>query len=297
MENEAEILGGFQVEEKSVVGAVSEERIAERDVVGLDESKDLDDGDIFGEDMSTPKVLQERVVEPDSGPSGFGGGAGNVKIIGESGLQVGDGNANVGHGSEKFEEAFEVPSVGARGIINGVTSVGGKGVDEGGVVEGGTEMEIETVELNGSRDYGVLDGGESGEEKEVLEREDEVDLRSGQVVEKCANKDFDNVNFNWMPVDEKSENGGGDNVGGAITESLHETESSREILHEDGNGEKLKDDNLSAECQGNGSGVLKDATAGIIPGQEDDSSDEPRVISSYMRILKMRFKLMFFSES
>ncbi|XP_062177565.1 translocase of chloroplast 120, chloroplastic-like isoform X1 [Alnus glutinosa] len=296
MENGVEIVDGSQAGEESVEVEVSEEIIEERVVVGSDESKDLYGEEVFDDAMSTLKLLQEQVAEPDSGYGVSCGGGGNVELIPESVLQAVDENPNAGHEVEKFEEAaqFFEASVIIEDKVDDL--VGGKSVDGSVVVdeidEGGNEKVAETDELNGSRDHGGFDGGENGGEevsevgtggeKEVLKGEDEVEFKSGLVVENSENKVFDHVNLEHIPVDEKLENGGGDKVGGVFVESLQKTELHREILNEDGNGEKLKGDNLDTECQDNESREFKDARAGIFSSHEDDSSDEARVISSHM---------------
>jgi Toc86/159 family protein import component len=296
MENGVEIVDGSQAGEESVEVEVSEEIIEERVVVGSDESKDLYGEEVFDDAMSTLKLLQEQVAEPDSGYGVSCGGGGNVELIPESVLQAVDENPNAGHEVEKFEEAaqFFEASVIIEDKVDDL--VGGKSVDGAVVVgeidEGGNEKVAETDELNGSRDHGGFDGGENGGEevsevgtggeKEVLKGEDEVEFKSGLVIENSENKVFDHVNLEHIPVDEKLENGGGDKVGGVFVESLQKTELHREILNEDGNGEKLKGDNLDTECQDNESREFKDARAGIFSSHEDDSSDEARVISSHM---------------
>jgi Toc86/159 family protein import component len=301
MENGVGIVDGSEMGEKSVEVGVFEGRLEEeRVVVGSDEGKDLDGEDVFEEAMSTPKDFQEGRVVPESWDDGVGGGDGNDEVIGESGLRGVEESLNGGYEVEKFEEASEVPSVEAVGNIEDKVEylVGGKSVDGvaavvvDGVDEGGTEKDVENVELNGLRDDGVVDGGENGGkdlsevgaggEKEVLKGENEMDVKSVLVTEKYEdNKDSDDVNLEQMPVDEKAENGGSDKLGGSVIESLEESESNREILSEDGNGEELKENNLGAEYQDNESRELKDATASLIPSFRDDTSDEPRDTSSY----------------
>jgi Toc86/159 family protein import component len=292
MENGVEIVNGSQVGEESVEVEVSEERIEERVVVGSDESKDLDGEEVFEEAMSTPNLLHEQVAEPDSGYGVSCGGGGNAEVIPESVLQVVDENPNAGHEVEKFEEV--VQSLEASVVIEDKVDdlVGGRSLDGvvvvDGIDEGGNEKEAETDELNGSRDHGGFDSGEEvpevgcGGEKEVLKGEEELDLKSGLVIENSENKVFDHVNLEHIPIDEILENGGGDKVGGVVDESLKKTELHREILNEDGNDKELKGDHLDTECQDNESREFKDARGGIFSSHEDDSSDEARVISSRM---------------
>ncbi|KAF5443807.1 hypothetical protein F2P56_036334 [Juglans regia] len=272
MGNGVDIVDGSQVgEEKSVEVGVSQEGIVERVVVGSSELKDLDGEEVFWEAMSEPKIFPEQLEESDSRYCGSGGGSGHVEVIGEMGLQVVDENPNARIEAERFDEASCVPSVEALMIIEDkVDLVGGKIVDGAVVFEVGTEKEVETDRYSGSRE--VSDSGENGADGLFeVGSGGEVDIRSDLGIEKSGNRDFNNLTSEQIPVDEKSENGG-DKVGGFFIKSLQETELSREILNEEGNGEQLKDDNLRIECQDIESRELKDATAGIALNREDDSS-------------------------
>ncbi|XP_041013692.1 translocase of chloroplast 120, chloroplastic-like [Juglans microcarpa x Juglans regia] len=272
MGNGVDIGDGSQVgEETSVEVGVSQEGIVERVVVGSSELKDLDGEEVFWEAMSEPKIFPEQLEESDSRYCGSGGGSGHVEVIGETGLQVVDENPNAKIEAERFDEASCVPSVEALTIIEDkVDLVGGKIVDGAVVFEVGTEKEMETDRYSGSRE--VFDSGENGADGlSEVGSGGEVDIRSDLGIEKSGNRDFNNLTSEQIPVDEKSENGG-DKVGGFFIKSLQETELSKEILNEDGNGEQLKDDNLRIECQDIESRELKDATAVIALNHEDDSS-------------------------
>lgn len=295
MENGVGVVDGYEKGEKSVEVGVIEGRVEEEEkvVVGSDEVKDLDGEEVFEEAMSATKDLEEH----GSLDGGVGGGDRNVEVVGESGLHGVDESLNGGYEVEKFEEASEGASLEVVGSIEDKVeslvdgkSVGGVVVEDG-VDEGGTEREVETDELNGSREDVVVDSGENGGkevseigaggEEEVLKGEDEVDVKSGLVIEKSEDKDSDDVNLEQMAVDEKAESGGCDQLEGSIIESPVESELNREILNEGGNVEELKENNLGTECQNNSSRELKDATAGLVPTCEDDGSDVPRDTSSY----------------
>lgn len=295
MENGVGVVDGYEKGEKSVEVGVIEGRVEEEEkvVVGSDEVKDLDGEEVFEEAMSATKDLEEH----GSLDGGVGGGDRIVEVVGESGLHGVDESLNGGYEVEKFEEASEGASLEVVGSIEDKVeslvdgkSVGGVVVEDG-VDEGGTEREVETDELNGSREDVVVDSGENGGkevseigaggEKEVLKGEDEVDVKSGLVIEKSEDKDSDDVNLEQMTVDEKAESGGCDQLEGSIIESPVESELNREILNEGGNVEELKENNLGTECQDNSSRELKDATAGLVPTCEDDGSDVPRDTSSY----------------
>ena len=295
MENGVGVIDGYEKGEKSVEVGVIEGRVEEEEkvVVGSDEVKDLDGGEVFEEAMSATEDLEEHGL--------LGGGVGgedrNVEVVGESGLRGVDENLNGGYEVEKFEDASEVASLEVVGSIEDKVEslVDGKSVDgvvvEDGVDEGGTEKEVENDEFNGSREDVVVDSGENGGkevseigaggEEEVLKGEDEVDVKSGLVIEKSEDKDSDDVNLEQMTVDEKTESGGCDKLEGSVIESPVESELNREILNEGGNVEELKENNLGTECQDNSSRELKDATAGLVPTCEDDSSDVPRDTSSH----------------
>lgn len=295
MENGVGVVDGYEKGEKSVEVGVIEGRVEEEEkvVVGSDEVKDLDGEEVFEEAMSATKDLEEH----GSLDGGVGGGDRNVEVVGESGLHGVDESLNGGYEVEKFEEASEGASLEVVGSIEDKVEslVDGKSVVgvvvEDGVDEGGTEREVETDELNGSREDVVVDSGENGGkevseigaggEKEVLKGEDEVDVKSGLVIEKSEDKDSDDVNLEQMTVDEKAESGGCDQLEGSVIESPVESELNREILNEGGNVEELKENNLGTECQDNSSRELKDATAGLVPTCEDDGSDVPRDTSSY----------------
>ncbi|XP_075675463.1 translocase of chloroplast 120, chloroplastic [Castanea sativa] len=295
MENGVGVVDGYEKGEKSVEVGVIEGRVEEEEkvVVGSDEVKDLDGEEVFEEAMSATKDLEEH----GSLDGGVGGGDRNVEVVGESGLHGVDESLNGGYEVEKFEEASEFASLEVVGSIEDKVEslVDGKSVDgvvvEDGVDEGGTEKEVETDELNGSREDVVVDSGENGGkevseigaggEKEVFKGEDEVDVKSGLVIEKSEDKDSDDVNLEQMTVDEKAESGGCDKLEGSAIESPVESELNREILNEGGNVEELKENNLGTDCQDNSSRELKDATAGLVPTCEDDSSDAPRDTSSY----------------
>lgn len=295
MENGVGVVDGYEKGEKSVEVGVIEGRVEEEEkvVVGSDEVKDLDGEEVFEEAMSATKDLEEH----GSLDGGVGGGDRIVEVVGESGLHGVDESLNGGYEVEKFEEASEGASLEVVGSIEDKVeslvdgkSVGGVVVEDG-VDEGGTEREVETDELNGSREDVVVDSGENGGkevseigaggEEEVLKGEDEVDVKSGLVIEKSEDKDSDDVNLEQMAVDEKAESGGCDQLEGSIIESPVESELNREILNEGGNVEELKENNLGTECQDNSSRELKDATAGLVPTCEDDGSDVPRDTSSY----------------
>lgn len=295
MENGVGVVDGYEKGEKSVEVGVIEGRVEEEEkvVVGSDEVKDLDGEEVFEEAMSATKDLEEH----GSLDGGVGGGDRNVEVVGESGLHGVDESLNGGYEVEKFEEVSEGASLEVVGSIEDKVeslvdgkSVGGVVVEDG-VDEGGTEREVETDELNGSREDVVVDSGENGGkevseigaggEKEVLKGEDEVDVKSGLVIEKSEDKDSDDVNLEQMAVDEKAESGGCDQLEGSVIESPVESELNREILNEGGNVEELKENNLGTECQDNSSRELKDATAGLVPTCEDDGSDVPRDTSSY----------------
>lgn len=295
MENGVGVVDGYEKGEKSVEVGVIEGRVEEEEkvVVGSDEVKDLDGEEVFEEAMSATKDLEEH----GSLDGGVGGGDRNVEVVGESGLHGVDESLNGGYEVEKFEEASEGASLEVVGSIEDKVeslvdgkSVGGVVVEDG-VDEGGTEREVETDELNGSREDVVVDSGENGGkvvseigaggEEEVLKGEDEVDVKSGLVIEKSEDKDSDDVNLEQMTVDEKAESGGCDQLEGSVIESPVESELNREILNEGGNVEELKENNLGTECQDNSSRELKDATAGLVPTCEDDGSDVPRDTSSY----------------
>lgn len=295
MENGVGVVDGYEKGEKSVEVGVIEGRVEEEEkvVVGSDEVKDLDGEEVFEEAMSATKDLEEH----GSLDGGVGGGDRNVEVVGESGLHGVDESLNGGYEVEKFEEVSEGASLEVVGSIEDKVEslVDGKSVVgvvvEDGVDEGGTEREVETDELNGSREDVVVDSGENGGkevseigaggEKEVLKGEDEVDVKSGLVIEKSEDKDSDDVNLEQMTVDEKAESGGCDQLEGSVIESPVESELNREILNEGGNVEELKENNLGTECQDNSSRELKDATAGLVPTCEDDGSDVPRDTSSY----------------
>lgn len=295
MENGVGVVDGYEKEEKSVEVGVIEGRVEEEEkvVVGSDEVKDLDGEEVFEEAMSATKDLEEH----GSLDGGVGGGDRIVEVVGESGLHGVDESLNGGYEVEKFEEVSEGASLEVVGSIEDKVEslVDGKSVVgvvvEDGVDEGGTEREVETDELNGSREDVVVDSGENGGkevseigaggEKEVLKGEDEVDVKSGLVIEKSEDKDSDDVNLEQMTVDEKAESGGCDQLEGSVIESPVESELNREILNEGGNVEELKENNLGTECQDNSSRELKDATAGLVPTCEDDGSDVPRDTSSY----------------
>lgn len=295
MENGVGVVDGYEKGEKSVEVGVIEGRVEEEEkvVVGSDEVKDLDGEEVFEEAMSATKDLEEH----GSLDGGVGGGDRIVEVVGESGLHGVDESLNGGYEVEKFEEVSEGASLEVVGSIEDKVeslvdgkSVGGVVVEDG-VDEGGTEREVETDELNGSREDVVVDSGENGGkevseigaggEKEVLKGEDEVDVKSGLVIEKSEDKDSDDVNLEQMTVDEKAESGGCDQLEGSVIESPVESELNREILNEGGNVEELKENNLGTECQDNSSRELKDATAGLVPTCEDDGSDVPRDTSSY----------------
>lgn len=295
MENGVGVVDGYEKGEKSVEVGVIEGRVEEEEkvVVGSDEVKDLDGEEVFEEAMSATKDLEEH----GSLDGGVGGGDRNVEVVGELGLHGVDESLNGGYEVEKFEEASEGASLEVVGSIEDKVeslvdgkSVGGVVVEDG-VDEGGTEREVETDELNGSREDVVVDSGENGGkevseigvggEEEVLKGEDEVDVKSGLVIEKSEDKDSDDVNLEQMTVDEKAESGGCDQLEGSVIESPVESELNREILNEGGNVEELKENNLGTECQDNSSRELKDATAGLVPTCEDDGSDVPRDTSSY----------------
>ncbi|KAG7975802.1 hypothetical protein I3843_06G118100 [Carya illinoinensis] len=272
MGNGVNSFDGSQVgEEKSVEVGVSQEGIAERVVVGSSELKDLDDEEVFWEAMNEPKIFPEQLEESDSRSCGSGGGSGHVEFIGETGLQVVDENPNARSEAERFDEASCVPSVEALMIIEDkVDLVGGKIVDESVVFKVGTEKEVVTDRYNGSRE--VSDSGENGADgSSEVGSGGEVDIRSDLGIEKSGNRDFNTLTSEQISVDEKSENGG-DKVGGFFIKSFQETELSREILNEDGNGVQLTDDNLGTECQDIESRELEDATAGIALNREDGSS-------------------------
>lgn len=295
MENGVGVVDGYEKGEKSVEVGVIEGRVEEEEnvVVGSDEVKDLDGEEVFEEAMSATKDLEEH----GSLDGGVGGGDRIVEVVGESGLHGVDESLNGGYEVEKFEEVSEGASLEVVGSIEDKVEslVDGKSVVgvvvEDGVDEGGTEREVETDELNGSREDVVVDSGENGGkevseigaggEKEVLKGEDEVDVKSGLVIEKSEDKDSDDVNLEQMTVDEKAESGGCDQLEGSVIESPVESELNREILNEGGNVEELKENNLGTECQDNSSRELKDATAGLVPTCEDDGSDVPRDTSSY----------------
>ncbi|KAL4616127.1 hypothetical protein ACB092_07G176800 [Castanea dentata] len=295
MENGVGVVDGYEKGEKSVEVGVIEGRVEEEEkvVVGSDEVKDLDGEEVFEEAMSATKDLEEH----GSLDGGVGGGDRNVEVVGESGLHGVDESLNGGYEVEKFEEASEFASLEVVGSIEDKVEslVDGKSVDgvvvEDGVDEGGTEKEVETDELDGLREDVVVDSGENGgkevseigagEEKEVFKGEEEVDVKSGLVIEKSEDKDSDDVNLEQMTVDEKAESGGCDKLEGSVIESPVESELNREILNEGGNVEELKENNLGTDCQDNSSRELKDATAGLVPTCEDDSSDAPRDTSSY----------------
>lgn len=295
MENGVGVVDGYEKGEKSVEVGVIEGRVEEEEnvVVGSDEVKDLDGEEVFEEAMSATKDLEEH----GSLGGGVGGGDRIVEVVGESGLHGVDESLNGGYEVEKFEEVSEGASLEVVGSIEDKVEslVDGKSVVgvvvEDGVDEGGTEREVETDELNGSREDVVVDSGENGGkevseigaggEKEVLKGEDEVDVKSGLVIEKSEDKDSDDVNLEQMTVDEKAESGGCDQLEGSVIESPVESELNREILNEGGNVEELKENNLGTECQDNSSRELKDATAGLVPTCEDDGSDVPRDTSSY----------------
>lgn len=295
MENGVGVVDGYEKGEKSVEVGVIEGRVEEEEnvVVGSDEVKDLDGEEVFEEAMSATKDLEEH----GSLDGGVGGGDRNVEVVGESGLHGVDESLNGGYEVEKFEEVSEGASLEVVGSIEDKVEslVDGKSVVgvvvEDGVDEGGTEREVETDELNGSREDVVVDSGENGGkevseigaggEEEVLKGEDEVDVKSGLVIEKSEDKDSDDVNLEQMTVDEKAESGGCDQLEGSVIESPVESELNREILNEGGNVEELKENNLGTECQDNSSRELKDATAGLVPTCEDDGSDVPRDTSSY----------------
>lgn len=295
MENGVGVVDGYEKGEKSVEVGVIEGRVEEEEnvVVGSDEVKDLDGEEVFEEAMSATKDLEEH----GSLDGGVGGGDRIVEVVGDSGLHGVDESLNGGYEVEKFEEASEGASLEVVGSIEDKVeslvdgkSVGGVVVEDG-VDEGGTEREVETDELNGSREDVVVDSGENGGkevseigaggEEEVLKGEDEVDVKSGLVIEKSEDKDSDDVNLEQMTVDEKAESGGCDQLEGSVIESPVESELNREILNEGGNVEELKENNLGTECQDNSSRELKDATAGLVPTCEDDGSDVPRDTSSY----------------
>lgn len=295
MENGVGVVDGYEKGEKSVEVGVIEGRVEEEEkvVVGSDEVKDLDGEEVFEEAMSATKDLEEH----GSLDGGVGGGDRIVEVVGESGLHGVDESLNGGYEVEKFEEASEGASLEVVGSIEDKVeslvdgkSVGGVVVEDG-VDEGGTEREVETDELNGSREDVVVDSGENGGkevseigaggEEEVLKGEDEVDVKSGLVIEKSEDKDSDDVNLEQMTVDEKAESGGCDQLEGSVIESPVESELNREILNEGGNVEELKENNLGTECQDNSSRELKDATAGLVPTCEDDGSDVARDTSSY----------------
>lgn len=295
MENGVGVVDGYEKGEKSVEVGVIEGRVEEEEkvVVGSDEVKDLDGEEVFEEAMSATKDLEEH----GSLDGGVGGGDRIVEVVGDSGLHGVDESLNGGYEVEKFEEVSEGASLEVVGSIEDKVeslvdgkSVGGVVVEDG-VDEGGTEREVETDELNGSREDVVVDSGENGGkevseigaggEKEVLKGEDEVDVKSGLVIEKYEDKDSDDVNLEQMTVDEKAESGGCDQLEGSVIESHVESELNREILNEGGNVEELKENNLGTECQDNSSRELKDATAGLVPTCEDDGSDVPRDTSSY----------------
>lgn len=295
MENGVGVVDGYEKGEKSVEVGVIEGRVEEEEkvVVGSDEVKDLDGEEVFEEAMSATKDLEEH----GSLDGGVGGGDRNVEVVGESGLHGVDESLNGGYEVEKFEEVSEGASLEVVGSIEDKVeslvdgkSVGGVVVEDG-VDEGGTEREVETDELNGSREDVVVDSGENGGkevseigvggEEEVLKGEDEVDVKSGLVIEKSEDKDSDDVNLEQMTVDEKAESGGCEQLEGSVIESPVESELNREILNEGGNVEELKENNLGTECQDNSSRELKDATAGLVPTCEDDGSDVPRDTSSY----------------
>lgn len=295
MENGVGVVDGYEKGEKSVEVGVIEGRVEEEEkvVVGSDEVKDLDGEEVFEEAMSATKDLEEH----GSLDGGVGGGDRIVEVVGESGLHGVDESLNGGYEVEKFEEASDGASLEVVGSIEDKVeslvdgkSVGGVVVEDG-VDEGGTEREVETDELNGSREDVVVDSGENGGkevseigaggEEEVLKGEDEVDVKSGLVIEKSEDKDSDDVNLEQMTVDEKAESGGCDQLEGSVIESPVESELNREILNEGGNVEELKENNLGTECQDNSSRELKDATAGLVPTCEDDGSDVPRDTSSY----------------
>ncbi|KAM3743393.1 hypothetical protein ACB098_07G141900 [Castanea mollissima] len=295
MENGVGVVDGYEKGEKSVEVGVIEGRVEEEEkvVVGSDEVKDLDGEEVFEEAMSATTDLEEH----GSLDGGVGGGDRNVEVVGESGLHGADESLNGGYEVEKFEEASEFASLEVVGSIEDKVEslVDGKSVDvvvvEDGVDEGGTEKEVETDELNGLREDVVVDSGKNGGkevseigaggEKEVFKGGDEVDVKSGLVIEKSEDKDSDDVNLEQMTVDEKAESGGCDKLEGSVIESPVESELNREILNEGGNVEELKENNLGTECQDNSSRELKDATAGLVPTCVDDSSDAPRDTSSY----------------
>lgn len=270
-------------EMKGVDDRVFEERVGEGVVSGSDESKDSEGDEIFEEAVDHPMKLESGNVVVDEDGDG--------KVIDDSESVGIDGNFNVGHEGETFEEAIGVSGEvrnSEQAVAGGVEAeveglVGREGVDGVGKVnnidEESISKEVVTDDLTGlvdsEEDKGkeVSDAGMDGG-MDLLKDGNKVDEVFSVVLEKSENKDSDDLNLEARPAYENSENGESNKVGKNGIDSDHEHEANGGFLHEDNKSEDLKTSTLNTEHQDGESGEPKNTSSGVSKG-ENQKEDQP----------------------
>lgn len=270
-------------EMKGVDDRVFEERVGEGVVSGSDESKDSEGDEIFEEAVDHPMKLESGNVVVDEDGDG--------KVIDDSESVGIDGNLNVGHEGETFEEAIGVSGEvrnSEQAVAGGVEAeveglVGREGVDGVGKVnnidEESISKEVVTDDLTGlvdsEEDKGkeVSDAGMDGG-MDLLKDGNKVDEVFSVVLEKSENKDSDDLNLEARPAYENSENGESNKVGKNGIDSDHEHEANGGFLHEDNKSEDLKTSTLNTEHQDGESGEPKNTSSGVSKG-ENQKEDQP----------------------
>ncbi|PON90030.1 Chloroplast protein import component [Trema orientale] len=245
------------------------ECVEEKAVLGSDGLNEAEVDEVFEEAVDTPEHLDDRGTKAYSeGRNVVVVEDGNVKTVSDVSLAGVAEIPNGGDEVENFEEAIGVTDrVGEDDVEREeavVTAeqkagdfVGGNSVEgaavAGGINGGGAAVEDKNTEVNGPRGDALVGGGEDGV-KEISEigiagelesttAGDEVEESSRVVIgnEKFEKGDTDNVNLEKVLADEKLENVA------ASLESHQETESSKEIFTEAGNGQELDENTLGVE--------------------------------------------------
>ena len=277
MENGVEAIDISHLGEmKGVDDRVFEERVGEGVVSGSDESKDSEGDEIFEEAVDHPMKLESGNVVVDEDGDG--------KVIDDSESVGIDGNLNVGHEGETFEEAIGVSGEvrnSEQAVAGGVEAeveglVDREGVDGVGKVNNidqeSISKEVVTDDLTGlvdsEEDKGkeVSDAGMDGG-MDLLKDGNKVDEVFSVVLEKSENKDSDDLNLEARPAYENSENGESNKVGKNGIDSDHEHEANGGFLHEDNKSEDLKTSTLNTEHQDGESGEPKNTSSGVSKGE------------------------------
>ncbi|KAL4318428.1 hypothetical protein GQ457_18G018130 [Hibiscus cannabinus] len=285
MENGVGKVGdAVRVDNEIVDERVANENVQEKVVGGSEETKGVEEDEVFEEAIETQENLQELKESAELGDgSRVAGAVGNGERIGDSGLEEVKENSISEPEAEKFEEAIGVPNdvgpeedvvpseVGPQADVplsvdeqKGEELLSGENVGEGVVSgkidEGGTEMGEGTNELSGGKE--VPEIGCMGE-TEVPRDENEGNMKLDTLIEKHVNGDADTKYLVETLADKNMET---QEV--AKVEEDVKMDPTMEVLPQAGKSEEeSREDAVATDYQDQMAGASADTSAGMFANE------------------------------